>query len=138
MVLLSPIFLPFIAALDFWQSATLKEQTAAPSLSLNANFYSLLVLLFFWLLPVVGGAHPPLSSASKKSLIFLLRNSGHVHAEFYTRIHSPPPLATAPASRGGGELELTLGGYDIGIHTYSRRARSFCSASPSSLISSKW
>ena len=109
MGLLSPISFPLYRRTGFWQCATLKEQTAAPSLSLNANFYSLLVLLFFWLLPVFGGAHPPLSSAGKKSLIFLLRNSGHVQAEFYTRIHSLPPLATAPASRGGGELELTLG-----------------------------
>ena len=84
MGLLSPIFFPLYRRTGFWQCATLKEQTAAPSLSLNANFYSLLVLLFFWLLPVFGGAHPPLSSAGKKSLIFLLRNSGHVHAEFYT------------------------------------------------------
>ena len=70
MGLLSPIFFPLYRRTGFWQCATLKEQTAAPSLSLNANFYSLLVLLFFWLLPVFGGAHPPLSPPQARRASF--------------------------------------------------------------------
>ena len=69
---------------------------------------------------LLASVHPPLPPLlAKRASLF--RNSGHVHAKFYTK--------TATASKGE-EPELTLG-YGVGIHIRAARPRSFCLASPS-------